>query len=55
MINAKLVWTIAIVAMVAMLACNLLYPYAMIRYAIIIGFCAIVIIKRDFVQELLRK
>lgn len=55
MISARRIWTIAIAAMTVMICCNLLYPFAAVRYLLIVLLCAAAIIKREAVRKLLIK
>ncbi len=55
MINAKRIWIIATAAVIAMLACNFLYPHPLARYLIIAVLCLIAICKKDVVKQLLSK
>lgn len=53
MLNPKQIWLVAYVAMAAMLGCNLLYPFPVIRYVVIAVLCIVAFVKRDEIRKLL--
>ncbi len=55
MLDPKGIWVVAGVAAVSMLACYLLYPFTLVRYALFSAVCLLVVFKRKDIRKKLGK
>lgn len=53
MLDPRALWLLAGVAAAAMLACYLLYPFAVVRYITIAAVCVFAVLKRDTIRNVL--